>query len=128
LPYYEQHVGVLSAEIREQLLSISAASIERLLKAIRPKFKRKGFCSTKPGTLLKNQVPIKTGHWNVTQPGYLEADTVTHCGNSLQGDSVWSLTLTDIHSTWIEIRALWGKGSAGVITQIKDTVSTNNNW
>jgi hypothetical protein len=69
---------------------------------------------------LKNQIPIKTDHWDVNQPGYLEADTVAHCGNSLAGDFVWSLTLTDINSTWRENRATWNKGSHGVCSQIEE--------
>lgn len=50
----------------------------------------------------------------------MEADTVAHCGNSLAGDFVWSLTLTDIHTTWTEIRATWNKGATGVLAQIQD--------
>jgi hypothetical protein len=52
-------------------------------------------------------------------PGFMEADTVAHCGNSLAGDFVWSLTLTDILTGWTECRATWNKGSTGVVKQIK---------
>lgn len=64
---------------------------------------------------LKNQIPIRTDNWDITKPGFCEADTVAHCGNSLSGDFVWSLTLTDIHSTWTENRATRGQGSLGVL-------------
>lgn len=120
LPHYENEEGLLDSLIRGQLYSISPATIDRLLKPLRLKYPRKGIGGTKPGRLLKNQIPIKTEHWDVTQPGYLEADTVAHCGNSLAGDFVWSLTLTDIKSTWTENRATWNKGAHGVCAQIED--------
>ena len=120
LPHYENEQGLLDDLIRGQLYSISPSTIDRLLKPVRLKHPRKGISGTKPGRLLKNQIPIKTDHWDVTQPGYMEADTVAHCGNSLAGDFVWSLTLTDIKSTWTENRATWNKGSHGVRDQIED--------
>lgn len=120
LPHYEDEQGLLDDLIRGQLYSISPATIDRILKPIRLKYPNKGIGGTKPGRLLKNQIPIKTDHWDVTQPGYLEADTVAHCGNSLSGDFVWSLTLTDIKSTWTENRATWNKGAHGVCAQIED--------
>ncbi len=101
------------------LTGISPASIDRLLKPIRVQHP-KGLSGTKPGTLLKNQIPIRTTHWDITLPGFMEADTVAHCGNSLAGDFVWSLTLTDILTGWTECRATWNKGSSGVLEQIKD--------
>jgi hypothetical protein len=55
-----------------------------MLKPIRIQHKGKGLSGTKPGRLLKNQIPIKTDNWDVTQPGFMEADTVAHCGNSLE--------------------------------------------
>lgn len=120
LPYYEFEQGMLDELVRGQLYSISPSTIDRILKPVRIKYPRKGMSGTKPGRLLKTQIPIKTDHWDVTQPGYLEADTVAHCGNSLAGDFVWSLTLTDIKSTWTENRATWNKGSHGVRNQIED--------
>lgn len=53
----------------------------------------------------------------MNRPGFLEADTVAHCGTSLAGNFVWSITYTDIHSTWTEIRATWNKGGEGVKEQ-----------
>ncbi len=120
LPHYEKEHGLLDDLIRGQLYSISPATIDRLLKTVRLKHPRKGLSGTKPGRLLKNQIPIKTDHWDVDRPGYFEADTVAHCGNSLAGDFVWSITLTDIKSTWTENRATWNKGSHGVRNQIED--------
>jgi hypothetical protein len=118
LPYYQTHYGKLTADTRKHLLTISPASIDRVLHAVR--VKQKGRCTTRPGTLLRNQIPIRTHHWDVTQPGFVEADTVAHCGNSLAGEFVWSLTFTDILTTWTENRAIWGKGSIGVLDQIRN--------
>jgi len=120
LPHYEEEQGLLDDLIRGQLYSISPSTIDRILKPIRFQHPRKGLGGTKPGRLIKNQIPIKTDHWDVTQPGYMEADTVAHCGNSLAGDFVWSITLTDIKSTWTENRSTWGKGAHGVCNQIED--------
>jgi hypothetical protein len=120
LPFYEQEYGALAADIKTKLLAISPSTIDRTLQPVRVTYKTKGLCGTKPGTLLKNQIPIKTHTWDVTKPGFFEADTVAHCGNSLSGNFVWSLTFTDIYSGWTETRAVWNKGSYGVFTQIKD--------
>lgn len=124
LPFYETIYQPLTAETADKLLLISAATIDRLLKPVRLKRGRKGLGGTKPGSLLKNQIPIRTHYWDVSQPGFLEADTVAHCGDSLAGDFVWSLTMTDIHTTWTENRATWSKGAQGVLAQIKGIEAT----
>ena len=119
LPHYERDGHPLSAHTVALLGSISAATIDRLLKPIRAKMSRKGLSGTKPGTLLKKQIPIQTGVWDVAQPGFMEADTVAHCGDSLAGDFIWSLTMTDLCTGWTECRATWNKGSEGVMSQIQ---------
>lgn len=119
LPHYETSFHPLSADTLARLGSISAATIDRLLTPIRAKAGRRGLSGTKPGTLLKKHIPIQAGVWDVTQPGFIEADTVAHCGDSLAGDFVWSLTMTDICTGWTECRATWNKGADGVMTQIK---------
>ena len=120
LPFYEAAYDKLSDEITNKLPSISAATIDRLLAAARVRNRCKGFGTTKPGSLLKNQIPIKTHNWDVSQPGFMEADTVAHCSNSIAGDFIWSFTLIDIHSGWTECRATWNNGAHGFIEQIKD--------
>ena len=119
LPFYEKQYGVLEDSMRVQLLKVSASTIDRLLKPYRARYKRRGLTGTKPGYLLKNQIPIKTDHWDVTRPGFLEADSVAHCGNTTAGDFAWSITLTDIATGWTEIRAVWNKGAEGVVAAIK---------
>lgn len=119
LPHYEVEYGGLNNEDKSRLLAVSAATLDRLLKPIRAQHP-KGLSGTKPGTLLKNQIPIRTEHWDISRPGFVEADTVAHCGNSLAGDFVWSLTMTDILTGWTECRATWNKGSTGVIRQVQE--------
>lgn len=119
LPHYETSFKPLSVETRARLATISAASIDRLLKPLRARLGKKGLSGTKPGTLLKKHIPIQAGVWDVSQPGFIEADTVAHCGDSLAGDFVWSLTMTDLCTGWTECRATWNKGAAGVMTQIQ---------
>ena len=120
LPFYGNIYGKLSGRTTAQLLSVSAATIDRLLAPTRARTRFRGLCATKPGSLLKNQIPIRTHNWDISQPGFMEADTVAHCGNSLAGDFIWSLTLTDIHTGWTECRATWNNGATGVIEQIKN--------
>jgi len=120
LPHYEKENGNLDDIIRFRLYGISPATIDRLLKPLRVEYPTKGLSGTKPGRLLRNQIPIKTDNWDITQAGFMEVDTVAHCGNSLEGDFVWSLTMTDILTSWTESRATWNKGAAGVIHQIEN--------
>jgi hypothetical protein len=119
LPFYEQSFGALDADVRSRLVSISRATLDRILKPLRARY-RKGLCGTKPGSMLRNHIPIRTDNWDITRPGFMEADTVAHCGTSLAGEFVWSLTMTDIHTAWTECRAVWNKGSQGVIEQVTD--------
>lgn len=117
LPFYEKHYPTLQEDIKKQLLTMSSATIDRLLKSSKSQPK-KGLCGTKPGSLLKTQIPISTDQWDSSVPGFVEADTVAHCGEHMSGDFVWSLTLVDIATTWTENRATWNKGSGGVISAI----------
>lgn len=119
IPFYESAFSLISDDIKKQLFKISPASLDRILKPSRLNV-RKGLSGTKPGTLLKNQIPVRTDNWDIKKPGFMEADTVAHCGNSLSGDFIWSLTMTDIHTGWTENRAVWNKGAEGVLNQIKD--------
>lgn len=115
LPAYQKRYGKLGRKLRTQVLSISAAQIDRLLAPRKARVKLKGRCGTKPGGLLKHHIPIRTDNWDIHRPGYLEADSVAHCGESLEGDFVWSVTYTDIYSGWTANRAVWNKGAAGIV-------------
>jgi len=122
LPHYEKHYEAISSDDYHQLEKISSATIDRLLSPFRV-IHNKGRSGTKPGTLLKTQIPILTEQWDTAKPGFVEADTVAHCGTSLSGEFIWSLTLTDIFSGWTELRAVWGKGAIGIVNQIKEVES-----
>jgi hypothetical protein len=115
LPYYERRFGQLSGRQRQLVRQVSAATLDRLLARARAEHSKRGRCGTKPGSLLRSEIPIRTGTWDLSRPGYLEADSVAHCGGSLAGSFIWSLTYTDILSGWTEGGAVWNKGAAGVL-------------
>lgn len=93
------------------LLKISAATCNRLLKAERRKLGIKGRSGTKPGSLLKNQIPIHTWFdWDNTKPGFLEVDTVHHNGGSPSGEYIHTLDTQDVATGWNECQALMGRG------------------
>ncbi len=119
LPRLRNRCG-LTPKIEAQILRISARQIDRRLKEHKRQAKRRLYGRTKPGTLLKHQIPIKTEHWDVKTPGFGEVDLVSHSGNNADGDFIHSLNLTDIKTTWVETRAVMGKGQTGVIAAIDD--------
>lgn len=120
LPHYEAEHGRLSPKVRKLLRTISAAQVDRLLAPRKAQCKHRGRSGTKPGSLLKQHIPIRTDNWDVTRPGWLEADTVAHCGASLEGDFVWSVTYTDIFSGWTSLRAVWNKGAHGIVEATRE--------
>jgi hypothetical protein len=120
LPHYERRYGALTAQLRRQVLKVSAATIDRLLRPVRVRCRRHGLSGTRPGSLLTHLIPIRTDHTDATGPGFLEADTVAHCGTSLAGSFVWSLTFSDIFSQWTENRAVWNRGATEVVQQTRD--------
>lgn len=119
LPGYVQFFGDLPSEVSQALLNISAATIDRLLHPVRIQYKTRGRATTKPGTLLRKQIPIKTNQWDESRPGFLEADTVAHCGQSLSGMFAYTIDCVDIATGWSEQRAVWGKGESAVLEQIQ---------
>jgi hypothetical protein len=120
LPGYDQLFGKLPPRVTNALMAISPATIDRLLAPTRIQYQKRGRSTTKPGTLLRKQIPIQTNQWDESKPGFLEADTVAHCGESLSGMFVYTLDTVDIATGWTEQRAVWGKGETGVMEQIKD--------
>ena len=110
---YEKHHGRLGNEARRKLKAISAASMDRLLRTEKvdtAKWRRR----PNSGQCIKKEVPIRCEAWDVAQPGWLEVDAVAHCGGSLAGHFVWSVTYTDIHTAWTEVRAIWNRGGQQV--------------
>lgn len=116
---------IASDFVKQQLLQMSASTIERSIAKIRAQVGRRNRTGTRPPLrFYKNVIPIKPFNFSVTGPGHVEADTVAHCGGSLLGEFIWSLTITDIHTGWTENRAVWGKGGKGVFDAIKDIENT----
>ena len=112
LPYYP---NPLTDQVKDLLTTIAAATIDRLLKPLRSRYNKYGLATTKPGSLIKKHIPIKTNQWDERIPGFLEADTVAHCGSSTAGTYAMTVNMVDIATGWTEQRATWGKGEAGVI-------------
>lgn len=108
LPWARKRLALTPA-LERQLLSISPATIDRRLKIKKHQLKKNLYGRTKPGTLLKHHIPIKTDHWDVSTPGFTEVDLVSHSGSASEGEFIHSLNQTDIHTTWVETRAVLGK-------------------
>lgn len=115
LPFYD-----CPEATRALLLKISSASIDRLLKPYKSG-KVRGISSTMAAeSMIKNKIPIKLLDSDITEPGFIEADTVAHCGNSLAGEFTNSLTMTDLFSAWTENRATWTKEKKEIRKAIAD--------
>ncbi len=101
IPTLERHGHLsLSEEVRRQLLALSPATADRLLRPLRQPH---GLTTTKPGRLLKQHIPVRTfTEWTDVKPGFIEADLVAHCGGSMEGAFLYTLTLTDVATTWTE--------------------------
>ncbi len=109
----------LPLDIRNRLLQISPATVDRLLAPYRQN-SNVGISTTRPGGLLKNQIKVRTfADWNDVVPGFMEADLVAHCGTSTSGSFLNSLVLTDIASGWTEFFPLLSKCDSGVIAALK---------
>jgi hypothetical protein len=102
-------------EVERKLRAISASTIDRLLVNDREKMKLRGISTTKPGTLLKNDIPLRLGtEWDDAIPGYVEIDLVAHCGASTAGEYINTLDVTDICTCWTELIAVINKAQKHV--------------
>jgi hypothetical protein len=119
LPHYQRRYGRLLPGQRRLAQAISAATLDRLLAPRRAQWPLRGLSGTKPGSLLRQQIPLAGEVWNEQRAGFMEADSVAHCGRSLAGSFIWSLTFTDLASTWTSGRAVWNRGYAGVLEQTR---------
>ena len=125
VPKLEKHGELtLDENTRTKLLNISRATIDRLLAPERKKLQLKPKAKTKPGTLLKNQIPIRTfSDWKENEPGFVEVDLVSHDGGLAKGDHAWSLVLTDIYTQWTEIVPLKNKAQVWAFSALKEASS-----
>lgn len=115
IPYWIDYSPVELSDQQKQLLrNISFSTIDRILRKKRRRYGKLGLGTTKPGSLIRKQIPIATNQWDEHMPGYIEADTVAHCGMSIAGQFVYTLQIVDIATGWTESRGVWGKGEQGV--------------
>ena len=111
----------LKKTIQKKMLTISPATMDRVLKPAREKHAIKGRSCTKPGTLLKHQVPIRTySDWDDLQPGFLEMDLVGHEGGKAEGDYCFTLDITDVATGWTELAAVPNKAQKWVFDALQD--------
>ncbi|HET9268116.1 MAG TPA: DDE-type integrase/transposase/recombinase [Vicinamibacterales bacterium] len=119
LPWARRRLHV-RAGVEQQLLRISPRQMDRQLAPYRRELRKRLYGRTKPGTLLKHHIPLRTDRWDVAVPGFTEIDLVAHCGSLADGEFVHSLNLTDIHTTWVETGAVLGKSQAAVQAALED--------
>jgi len=110
----------LPPALEEQLLRLSPRQRDRRLAPYRQPVRRGRYGRTKPGTLLKHHIPLRTDRWEVTVPGFTEVDLVAHAGESGEGEFLPSLNQTDIHTPGVETRAVLGRGQAGVAAALEE--------
>ncbi len=127
-PYLREIVPKLEAcgelkivpETREKLLEISAATIDRILAGERKKTQLKGRSRTKPGAILRTQIPIRTfSEWNENRPGFMEIDLVSHEGSNPRGDFIQTLDATDVLTGWTETQAVRNKAQIWTLEAVK---------
>ena len=118
-----ERAGELSLDpsTRRKLQTISASSIDRLLRDERKRLSLRGRSATKPGTLLRNQIPVRTfAEWDHATPGFVEIDLVGHDGGIGSGDFCQSLNVTDVASGWTEAQAVRNKAQVWVFEALRD--------
>ena len=118
-----RHFGELAIDedTAELLVSMSAATIDRRLAGERAKYRLKGRCTTKPGSLLKSQIPVRTwADWDDARPGFVEIDLVGHDGGNPVGPHAFTLTVTDIATGWTENRSVSDKSAKCVLAALND--------
>lgn len=117
---YERGTAPLPEAFKEKMLQISPAQMDRLLRSSRVQHPKKGLSATRPGTMLRQAVPTRSGPPDTSRPGSVEADTVAHCDDRTEGDYVNSLTFTELFSGWTENRAVWNKSADAVLIQLRE--------
>jgi hypothetical protein len=117
----ERHAELdLDDETRDRLLTISPAPADRLLARVRQASRPHGLSTTKPGTLLKQSIPVRTfAQWDDARPGFMEIDLVAHCGVDGGGEFLYSLDMLDVKPRWVELAALPNRSQASVTAAIQ---------
>ncbi len=115
LPHYQLHYGQPQQETESKVLAISPAQIDRVLAKRKVGFSKRKPRTPKTNAAIKALVPIRAESWDAREPGWIEADTVAHCGGNMGESFIWSLTMTDIFSGWTEVRPSWNRGQERVL-------------
>ena len=114
----------LDAEVRRKLLGISPATVDRLLAPARQRYQLRARSHTKPGTLLKHQIAIRTfSDWDEARPGFVEIDLVSHEGGDPRGDYAYTLDATDISTGWTETVAVRNRAERWVFAGLKEALA-----
>lgn len=111
MPYLQEDFP-MDWSTKEKLLKMSASTMDRFLKPYRAKIGRSARSGTRrfpKATKYEDIIPIRDFKIQIEKPGHLQADTVAHCGGSMRGEFIWTLTVTDIKTGWTENRAIWNK-------------------
>ena len=109
----------MTVEIETQLCQISAATIDRLLRPWKQRGGRRSLSTTKPGSLLRSAIPIRTfADWHENHPGFVEVDLVAHCGETTEDFYLNTLMAVDVATGWSEFIGVWGKGQQRVGTAV----------
>ena len=119
LPWIKKHFEV-SETLEKELLAVSARQMDRRLSPHKRTVRHRLYGTTRPGSLLKHMIPIKTDHWDVKAAGYLEIDLVSHSGASAAGEFIYTLDCVDIATGWVERQAVMGKGQLGIVAALKE--------
>jgi hypothetical protein len=119
---YEQYEKSVPERIKEPLLKASARTLDRLLRPLRAQKRRPNL--TRPGSLLRQQIPSRGSIWEEGQAGWLEVDTVALCGGSVAGDFIWMVDAVDYVTAWVSVRAMWNRGQDSTLEALQDMERT----
>ncbi len=115
---YEGDQKSVPWHVRERLIEASPRTLDRLLKPLRVELRRPSL--TRPGSILRKEIPIRGSFWEEDKAGWLEVDTVALCGGSVAGDFIWMVDAVDYHTTWVTVRPMWNKGQEGTLAALMD--------
>ncbi|MBC7306637.1 MAG: transposase family protein [Dietzia sp.] len=112
--------GRYNPQVREELLAMSAATIDRYLEPAKARDQLRGKTTTKPSPLLRNSITVrKAGDEVEAEPGFFEGDTVAHCGPTLKGEFARTVNLTDVHTGWVFTRTVRNNATVNILSALK---------
>ena len=118
VPAFEAYEKRMPEGVRERLVAASGRTLDRLLEPLRGQ--GVGRSLTRPGTILRQQIPIRGSLFEENKAGWIEVDTVALCGGSVAGEFVWMVDGVDYATTWVEVRPIWGRGQVGTLAALQD--------